>query len=93
MLIAIAGYGAIAVSSPDGAIAGAVAAMPRANFLGANVVGALCWGVGLVALGYFAYQVPWLRDAAFAVAAVVVVGSIIGGVVVWWRGRARTTGR
>lgn len=73
--------------------AAGVAAMPRASFLGANVVGALCWGVGLVALGYFAYQVPWLRDAAFAVAAVVVVGSIIGGVVVWWRGRAGTTGR
>lgn len=65
-----------------------VAHMHRGKFLGANVVGALCWGVGLVALGYFAYQVPWLRDAAFAVAAVFVLGSFVGGAVVWWRGRS-----
>lgn len=64
-----------------------VARMPRWRFASANAVGALIWGVGLVALGYFAYQVPWLRDAAFAIAAAFVVGSGVAGVVLWWRGR------
>lgn len=60
-----------------------VAGMPRAIFLAANVVGGLLWGVGLVMLGYFAYQVPWLRDVAFVVAAVFVVGSFGVGAISW----------
>ena len=67
-----------------------VAKMPRGPFLAANIVGGLVWGVGLVALGYFAAQVSWLQHAAIGVAAVFVVGSFIGGAVVWWRERDRT---
>ena len=70
--------------------AAGVAHMPRAPFLAANIVGGLVWGVGLVALGYFAAQVPWLQHAALGVAAVFVVGSFIGGAVVWWRERDRS---
>jgi membrane-associated protein len=66
--------------------------MHRGRFLSANVVGAFFWGVGLVSLGYFAYQVPWLRDAAFVVAAFFVVGSFAAGLVMWWRDRARAPG-
>lgn len=69
--------------------AAGIAGMARAPFLLANVVGGLVWGVGLVALGYFAYQVPWLRTAAFAVAATVVVVSFVAGAVVWVAGRRR----
>jgi membrane-associated protein len=66
-----------------------VARMYRPLFLAANVVGAVLWCVGLIGLGYFAYQVPWLRDAAFAVAAVFVVGSFVAGGVTWLIQRRR----
>lgn len=69
-----------------------VARMPRGIFLAANVVGAAIWGVGLVVLGYFAYQVPWLRQVAIVVAVVVVVGSFAGGVVGWVIQRRRRPG-
>lgn len=46
-----------------------LAGMPYRKFLAANVVGALTWAAGLVLLGYYAYEVPWLRTTAIAVAA------------------------
>jgi len=64
-----------------------VARMPRLTFLSANVVGALVWGLGLVTLGYFAYQVTWLRDIALVVATAVVLASMLGGIAVWVRER------
>ncbi|MFM2438123.1 MAG: hypothetical protein RLZ55_940 [Actinomycetota bacterium] len=67
--------------------AAGLARMPRLRFGVANAVGALCWGVGLVALGYFAYQVPWLRDVALLVALVAVAGSLLVWLVVWIRSR------
>lgn len=66
-----------------------VARMNRPLFLAANVVGAVLWGIGLIGLGYFAYQVPWLRNIAFVVAAVFVVGSFVGGGVTWLIQRRR----
>jgi membrane-associated protein len=47
-------------------------------FLSANVVGALLWGTGLVVLGHVAYSVPWVRYAAYVVAGVSIVGSLLG---------------
>jgi membrane-associated protein len=47
-------------------------------FLSANVVGALLWGSGLVVLGHVAYTVPWVRYAAYGVAAVSIVASLLG---------------
>lgn len=67
-----------------------VARMSRRRFLSANVVGALVWGPGLVVLGYFAYQVDWLKDAALAVALAVVAISLIGGLTLWIRERSAT---
>jgi membrane-associated protein len=46
-----------------------LAGMPYKRFLAANVVGALTWAAGLVLLGYYAYEIPWLRTTAIAVAA------------------------
>ncbi len=66
-----------------------VAQMSRGAFLAANIVGAVIWGAGLVALGYFAYQVPWLRTVSFAVAAAFIVGSFGVGIVTFARERLR----
>lgn len=66
-----------------------VARMPYRKFLVANVAGALCWGAGLVTLGHLAHSVPWLRTAAYAVAAVAVVGSFVAAGVALVRSRRR----
>lgn len=61
--------------------------MPYPRFLSANVVGALCWAVGLTVLGNLAASEPRLRHASYAVAAVAVGGSLVAGVVGWVRRR------
>jgi membrane-associated protein len=61
--------------------------MRYATFLSANVVGALCWAVGLTVLGHAAYATPSLRYASYAVAGVFVAGSVVAGVVGWVRRR------
>lgn len=58
-------------------IVAGVAQMPYPRFLSANVVGALCWGAGLITLGHVAYAVEWVRYLAYAVAAVAVLSSIV----------------
>lgn len=61
--------------------------MPYARFLAANVVGALCWAVGLTVLGHLAASEPALRHASFVVAGLFVGGSFVAGVVGWVRRR------
>jgi len=68
------------------------AAMDRRAFTSANVVGALPWAVGLPLLGYFAYQVPLLRDLAYIVAGIAIaatVGTVLIGAVRSRRARGR----
>ncbi|MCA0330283.1 MAG: DedA family protein [Actinobacteria bacterium] len=65
------------------------AAMDRRAFTSANVVGALPWAVGLPFLGYFAFQVPVLRDIAYAVAGIAILGFIVSLVVAGARSRRR----
>jgi membrane-associated protein len=69
-----------------------VARMPYPTFLSANVVGAGAWGAGLIVLGYYAHSVPGLRYAAYAVAAVAVLASVLVPLVGWLR-RRRATAR
>jgi membrane-associated protein len=64
-----------------------VARMPYAGFLAANLAGALVWGSGLVLLGYLAHDLPWLRHAAYAVAALALAASLLGIVVLHRRTR------
>ncbi|KQX62045.1 DedA family protein [Angustibacter sp. Root456] len=59
-------------------IVAGVARMSYARFGSANAVGALLWATGLVVLGHWAYSVPWLRYAAYAVAGVAVLASVVG---------------
>ncbi len=62
-----------------------IARMPYRRFLVANVIGALSWGAGLVLLGYYAYEIDWLRAAAIVVAGVSILTAIIVAVVRWVR--------
>ena len=57
-----------------------VARMPYRRFLPANVVGALCWGVGLLSLGHAAAATPGLRHSAAGLAAAVVALSVLATV-------------
>jgi membrane-associated protein len=61
--------------------------MPYPRFLSANVVGALCWAVGLTVLGHLAASQPGLRQASYVVAGVFVAASLAAGVVGWVRRR------
>lgn len=54
-----------------------VARMNYPRFLAANVVGALCWAVGLTVLGAWAATVPVVRTIAFAVAGLFIVASFV----------------
>lgn len=57
------------------------AAMDRRAYTSANIVGALPWAVGLPVLGYFAYQVPILRDIAYAAAGIAIAATAVTVVV------------
>lgn len=73
-------------------IVAGTARMSYARFASANAVGALLWAVGLVVLGHWAYSIPWLRYAAYAVAGVAVLTSLVVSVAGprWARRRGRT---
>jgi len=61
--------------------------MPYPHFLMANVVGALCWGVTLPVLGFYAASNETLAVVAHVIAATFVTGSIVAGGIGWWRRR------
>ena len=54
------------------------AAMRRASFTSANLVGAFSWAVVLPVVGYVAYQFPVVRTVSFAIAGVFVAISLVG---------------
>jgi len=53
------------------------------KFFTANAVGALLWGSGLTLAGYFTYSIPFVRNATYAIAIVVITMSVIAGVRTW----------
>lgn len=57
-------------------LAGA-ARMPLPAFWVANVVGALVWGAGLIALGYYAAELPALKHASIAIAGAFIAASFM----------------
>ena len=63
------------------------ARMGYAQFLSANVVGALTWGVALVVVGHLSAENTGLRHASYVVAACFVVASLVLGAIGWWRRR------
>jgi membrane-associated protein len=63
--------------------------MPYPRFLAANITGALIWGAGLVVLGRLAHGHPAIRWAAYAVAGVAILGSLLLPLISWLRGRSQ----
>jgi membrane-associated protein len=72
-------------------IVAGVASMPYRRFLSANLVGAVCWGSGLIVLGYVAHAVPWVKWLAYTVAGIAILASIVVPIVGWARNRRRPT--
>jgi membrane-associated protein len=70
-------------------IVAGVARMPYPRFLAANVAGALIWGAGLVLLGRLAHGNPAVKWAAYAVAGVAILASILIPLIGWARRRAQ----
>ena len=68
------------------ALAG-ISKMNYYKFFSANMVGALLWGCGLTLAGYFTYSIPWVRSTVYAIAAVVILLSLIAGVKTWRENR------
>ena len=69
------------------AIAG-IARMNYYKFLSSNLVGAVSWGIGLTLAGYYAYTIPAVKTASYAIATFFIVGSILAGIRSWLRNRS-----
>ena len=67
-------------------IAGA-SKMPYYEFLAANVVGALAWGVGITLAGYYTASIPVVKTFTYAIAGFFILGSIVSAIVDYLRRR------
>jgi len=68
------------------ALAG-ISKMNYYKFFSANAVGALLWGCGLTLAGYFTYSIPFVRNATYAIAIVVISLSVVAGIRTWRQNR------
>lgn len=67
-------------------IAGA-SKMPYYQFLSANILGALAWGVGITMAGYYTASIPGVETFTYAIAGFFIAGSIISAFVDYLRRR------
>jgi membrane-associated protein len=67
-------------------IAGA-AKMPYYQFLSANALGALTWGVGITVAGYYTASIPGVKTFTYAIAGFFILGSIVSAIVDYLRRR------
>jgi membrane-associated protein len=51
------------------------------QFLSANALGALLWGVGITLAGFYAATLPWVKGSSYAIAAFFISASIVS--MVW----------
>jgi membrane-associated protein len=68
------------------ALAG-ISKMNYYKFFSANAVGALLWGCGLTLAGFFTYSIPFVRNATYAIAIVVISLSVVAGIRTWRQNR------
>jgi len=57
------------------------------QFLSANALGALLWGVGITLAGFYAATLPWVKSSSYAIAAFFITASIVS--MVWNYSRRR----
>ena len=51
------------------------------QFLSANALGALLWGVGITLAGFYAATLPWVKSSSYAIAGFFITASIVS--MVW----------
>ncbi len=66
-----------------------IARMPYRHFLAANIIGAVSWGAGLVLLGYYSYEISWLRATAITIGLTSAALMILIGTGRWIAGRRK----
>lgn len=64
-----------------------IARMNYYKFFSANLFGAITWGTGLTLAGYYAASIPAVKNATYAIAAVVILASAIAGLRTWLKNR------
>ena len=55
------------------------------KFFSANLVGAVVWGIGLSLAGYFAASIPFVKDATYILAVLVIAASLVAGIRSWYK--------
>ena len=55
------------------------------KFFSANLVGAVVWGMGLSLAGYFAASFPFVKDATYILAVLVIAASLVAGIRSWYK--------
>lgn len=61
------------------------------KFLSANFVGATVWGVGMTFVGYYAAQIPAVRNVAYIIGFSFITLSVVAGLRAWLKDRALST--
>ena len=69
-----------------------ISKMCYAKFSAANLFGALAWGCGLTVAGYFAYSIPVVKNASYAIAGFFILASIVAGLRTWLKNRNNPVG-
>ena len=62
------------------------------KFLSANFVGATIWGIGMTFVGYYAAQIPVVRNVAYVIGFSFITISVIAGIRVWLKDRKAAKG-
>ena len=55
------------------------------KFFSANLVGAVVWGMGLSLAGFFAASIPFVKDATYILAVLVITASLVAGIRSWYK--------
>ena len=60
------------------------------KFLSANFVGATLWGVGMTFVGFYAAQIPAVRNVAYIIGFSFITLSVVAGLRAWLKDRKVT---
>ncbi len=57
------------------------------KFLSANFTGAILWGTGMTLTGFFAATIPQVKSAAYVIASIFILASLVVAFRNWWTNR------